>query len=479
MATSPRNKVFAGPRVRRLRRDLGLTQIQMARELEVSASYLNLIERNQRPLTAQLILKLADNYEIDLRTLAGDEDGRMVAELKEIFSDPVLGDLDVGDQELIDMTASSPTATQAMVSLYGAYQQLKESVAGLGETVTTDGAAAASETLAPLEQVRDYLTEQGNYFPALELAAEALHEDLEGSGDTYQDLVRHMKTVHGIAVRIMPIEYMDNLVRRLDRHSGRLFLSEILPPSGRCFQIAHQIGLLTCTSLMDELTEQSGLQGEESKHLLRLAYANYFAGAVQMPYEPFLHTAEKMRYDIELLGHRFGASFEQVCHRLTTLQRPGSKGVPFFFVRIDHAGNVSKRFSASSFHFARYGGPCPRWSVHDAFRTPGKILTQMIQMPDDAIYYSVCRTVGGLNGGFGEQSPQFAIAVGCKLSDAAKLVYADGTDLDAVETATPIGSTCRLCDRLDCTHRAFAPLNRPLTVDPNRRGSAPLSFTNL
>ena len=479
MASSPRNKIFAGPRVRRLRRDLGLTQMQMARELEISPSYLNLIERNQRPLTAQLILKLADNYEIDLRTLAGDEDGRMVAELKEIFSDPVLGDADVGDQELMDMAASSPTATQAMISLYGAYRQLKESVAGLGESVTPEAAASAQEMLAPLEQVRDYLTEQSNHFPALEQAAEALHEDLAGTGDTYQDLVTYLRDVHGIAVKIMPIEYMDNLMRRLDRHSGRLFLSEILPPSGRSFQIANQIGLLNCASLMDELIEQSGLQGEECQHLLRLAYANYFAGAVQMPYEPFLHTAEKMRYDIELLGHRFGASFEQICHRLTTLQRPGSKGVPFFFVRVDHAGNVSKRFSASSFHFARYGGPCPRWSVHEAFRTPGKVLTQMIQMPDEATYFSVCRTVGGLNGGFREQAPQFAVAVGCKLSDASKLVYADGSDLNAIETATPIGSTCRLCDRLDCTHRAFPPLNRPLTVDPNRRGTAPLNFSSM
>jgi predicted transcriptional regulator len=277
-------------------------------------------------------------------------------------------------------------------------------------------------------------------------------------------------------VQVMPVEFMGQLIRRFDRHSNRLFLSEALPPATRNFQIAYQICLLEHAGLLEEIAARAPTSQPETKRLLRISLANYFAGAVLMPYEKFLRAAEKKRYDIELLCQRFDASYEQVCHRLTTLQRPSMPGVPFFFLRIDPAGNVSKRLSAGGFHFARFGGACPRWNVHEAFRTPGKIVTQVIEMPDRTRYFSVSRTVDGVNGGFAEPLTQFAIGLGCEISHADRIVYADGWNLGELRTVTPIGVTCRLCERVGCAQRAFPPLSRSLIVDESLKTVSPFMF---
>lgn len=473
-------KIFSGPRIRRLRRDLGLTQTQMATELGISPSYLNLIERNQRPLSAQLLIRLADNYDINIKTLVGDEGGHALSELKEIFSDPVLEGVDIGDQELADLAGASPAATQAMVSLYRAYRQVSDNATGLAENL------ASQEHLRPhdatpfaVEQVRDFFTEKENHVPALEQAAELLWEDsLEGSDDLISGLRKHLKSQHEIDVKVMPVDFMSKLLRRLDRHSHRLFISETLPASARAFQIAHQICMLEHREMIDEIVSESNIETKEGRHLLRNGLANYFAGAVLMPYESFLRNAERTRYDVDLLSRRFFASAEQICHRLTTLQRAGNKGIPFFFIRVDRAGNVSKRFSASTFHFSRYGGTCPRWNVYEAFRTPGRIITQVIEMTDHTTYFVISRTVSGVGGTFHMPAPEFAISLGCEISYADKLIYADGHDLKAKESFTPVGINCRLCERSDCTHRAFPPLKRSLTFDVNRKDVAPFTFSN-
>ncbi len=473
-------KVFAGPRIRRLRRDLGLTQTQMATELGISPSYLNLIERNQRPLSAQLLIRLAENYDINLKSLVSEESGRVLAELKEIFSDPVLKGFDIGDQELIDLSGSSPVATSAMISLYRSYRQLSERAEGMTEKFTAgDGQRQQDSTPFAVEQVRDFLSEHQNHIPALEQAAETLWTDAiedENADDVMGALRRHLRAQHDIEVKIMPVDFMASLLRRLDRHSRRLFISEALPASARTFQIAHQIGLLEHRELFDEIAATSDIESDEGRQLLRNGLANYFAGAVMMPYEAFLRTAERTRYDIDILGRRYSASFEQVCHRLTTLQRAGKKGIPFFFLRVDRAGNISKRFSASTFHFSRYGGTCPRWNIHEAFRVPGRIITQVIEMPDSTTYFALSRTVYGVGGTFHMPAPEFAISLGCEIGYANKLVYSDGHDLSAKDSFTPIGSNCRLCERTECTHRAFPPLNRAMAFDPNRKETVPFTF---
>ena len=173
------------------------------------------------------------------------------------------------------------------------------------------------------------------------------------------------------------------------------------------------------------------------------------------------------RYDIDILARRFQASFEQVCHRLTTLRRPGAEGVPFHFLRIDIAGNISKSFSASGIRFARFSGACPRWNAHAAFLTPGLIRTQISEMPDGRKYFCIARTLQKDTGGYRGQHAMQALGLGCEMGHAKELVYADGVRLD--QPPVPVGVTCRLCERTDCEQRAFPPLQQALKIEENIR----------
>ncbi|MEQ9448436.1 MAG: short-chain fatty acyl-CoA regulator family protein [Rhodospirillaceae bacterium] len=478
MAKDKTNKIFAGPRLRRLRRDLSLTQVQMAEGLGISPSYLNLLERNQRPLSAQLLLKLADAYDVDLKGLASDQGGRTISDLKEVFSDPLLESFTVGTQELLDLHATSPGAAQALVALYRTYRQSAEQAAGLTEKMSDLNASNPPEAASfPGEVVRDFFVANRTHFPDLEHAAENLWDTSLSAHETLSaELRQHLKAHHSMNVQVMPVEFMDQLVRRYDRHSNRLFLSEALPYPARNFQIAYQIGVLEHGELFDEIVARGRSLQDETRRLLRISLAGYFAGAVMMPYEKFLKAAEKKRYDIDLLCQRFDASYEQVCHRLTTMQRPGALGIPFFFIRIDPAGNISKRLSAAGFHFARFGGACPRWNVHEAFRNPGKIVTQIVELPDKTAYFSIARTVDGIHGGHHAPSSQLAIGLGCEISHAPRIVYSEGYDLDNPALAMPIGLTCRLCERVGCGQRAFPPINRKLLVDENMKTVSPFMF---
>ncbi len=466
--------------MRRLRRDLGLNQAQMAEGLGISASYLNLIERNQRPLSAQLLLKLADTYDINLKGLGGDEGGQTISDLKEAFSDPLLEGWALSAQDLIDFAASSPTAATALIALYRAYRNTQERFAGVAEKMSDQNGTQAMEPSSfPAEEVRDFLVTRRNYFPELESAADNLWESsLRGADTVAAGLRQHLKTTRSIAVQVMPIDFMGQLIRRFDRHGNRLFLSEALSPETRNFQMAYQVGLLEHGALLDEIVGHAPTTQNETRRLLRIALANYFAGAVLMPYDRFFRAAEKKRYDMELLCQSFGVTYEQACHRVTTLQRPGAAGVPFFFLRIDPVGNISKRLSAGGFHFARFGGACPRWNVHEAFRTPGKIVTQLIEMPDKTRYFSISRTVDGPSGGHKEPATQHAIALGCDVTHAARTVYADAYNLEDTRTVTAVGVTCRLCDRVACPQRAFPPLGRGLVVDETMKSISPYLFHN-
>jgi predicted transcriptional regulator len=207
---------------------------------------------------------------------------------------------------------------------------------------------------------------------------------------------------------------------------------------------------------------------------LRKALASYFAGALIMPYEGFRTAAREMRHDVLALGRRYDASFEQVCHRLTTLRRPGAEGVPFHFIRVDIAGNISKRFSASGIHIARFGAACPRWNVYDAFGTPGMVRVQISRMPDGGTFFCIARTSGRSStfttGGLPHRIGQRAIGLGCSVRHAGELVYADGLNLNDPQLITPIGVSCRTCPRTDCAERAMPSLHQKLHIDENVRG---------
>lgn len=472
-------KLFAGQRIRRVRKDRGLTQARMADDLGISTSYLNLIERNQRPLTAQTLLKLADAYDIDLKDFSGSAEARAVTQLREVFRDPMFDDR-IGDAEIKDIASASPAAAEAVSQLFHAWREANDNAAELAEQIAggDGGGGASPEALrSPVEEVRDFLTRHRNHYPELEEAAEALHDRAALVQESmFAGLSTFLTGTLQVGVAVVPVDVMPETLRRYDRHRRRVLLSEVLPEPGRIFQLACEICLLDCRDILDRMIDDGGFGTDAARRMARAHLANYYAGAVMMPYDRLFAAAESLRYDIDLIARRFGASFEQVCHRLTTMQRPGSKGIPFFLIRIDAAGNVSKRFSAGTFQFARLGGGCPRWNVHRAFQIPGRIFTQMVRMPAGETYFSISRTVERNGAGGTSADRLLALGLGFDIAHGRRVVYADGYDPANEATVTPIGINCRLCERPDCTERALPPMNRRLIVDEHRRDITPFAF---
>lgn len=459
-----------GPRVAALRRKAGLSQAELARRLDISASYLNLIEKAHRPLTAALLIKLARQLDLDLDALSDDDDARLVADLLEIFGDPVFEGHALTNADVRDAVAASPTLSRAIRTLYAAWQESRAGTEHLYDQMQHEAGDTGQPAPArlPSEEVHDLIERHRNHFPALEEAAEALIRDAGlGADDLHHGLVRALERQHGVRVAVS--REHQGALRRYEPDRRQLLVSEVLAPRSRNFQLAVQLGLLGAHATLDRLVDDPNLTTDESRALARVALANYFAGAVLMPYGPFLEAARAERYDVELIGHRFRASYEQVCHRLTTLSRPGAEGVPFHLIRVDIAGNISKRFSGSGIRFARYAGACPRWNVFAAFLTPEMIRVQLSQMPDGATYFCFSRTITTRRGGYHAAPTLHAIGLGCRVEHARKLVYSDGVNLEHTDAAVPIGTTCRLCARPDCAQRAFPPLASPLSVDENVR----------
>jgi predicted transcriptional regulator/transcriptional regulator with XRE-family HTH domain len=464
-----------GGKLRRLRQERRLTQTQMAQELGISPSYLNLIESNRRPVTVRVLVQLADKLRVEIASLASDGDERLSSELMEALSDPIFEEHDVKASDVREFVATLPSLGHALLALYRSHHH--------GAVATTDRAAgtldAPSEpglTGLPTEEVSDFMEQRLNHFEALETAAEELWRDNGISLHTlHHDLIRVLTQKLAVQVEIVPSARMPGLLRNYNPLTRRLELSEMLPLPGRTFQLAHQIAFLTHRPLLDLLSAGGKFTSGASDALARGALANYFAAAVMMPYDRFIEAARTTRHDIDVLQSRFGVSFEQVCHRLTTLRRPGSEGIPFHLIRVDIAGNISKRFSGSGIHIARFGAACPRWNVYDAFTTPGMIRVQVSAMPDGQTFFCLARTVeasgrSGPRAGLQQRPEKRAIALGCAIHHARDIVYSDGLDLDDKQIVTPIGVSCRTCPRTDCAERASPPLAHPLEIDENRRG---------
>jgi predicted transcriptional regulator/transcriptional regulator with XRE-family HTH domain len=460
-----------GAKVRGLRRQKNLSQVLLAEKLGVSASYLNLIENNRRPLPAPLLIKIAQIFDLDLHAFATDEDSRMVADLTEAFADPLFEDEDITSVDVREMATASPAASRAVLSLYRAYQASRATADDLSSRlVGGEDLGVVDRSHLPTEEVSDFIQRMWNFVPELELGAERLWEAAQlSTEDLYPGLLRYLQKVHGISVQIARSGSERGILRRFDAEAKKLVLSELLPTRTRTFQVAHQVGLLTQREVIDRLVNDGRLTTAESRALARVSLANYFAGAVLMPYGPFVDACREERYDLDVIGRRFKVGFEQVCHRVTTLRRPGNEGIPFHMIRIDVAGNISKRFSASGIRFARFSGACPRWNIFSAFLTPGMIRIQMSRMPDGEAYFCLARTIQKDSGGYHAQKPVQAIGLGCRATFAKELVYSDGIDLANPDTCIPVGVTCRLCERTDCEQRAFPSLKHPLTVLENVR----------
>ncbi|MEU4052622.1 short-chain fatty acyl-CoA regulator family protein [Streptomyces olivaceus] len=464
-------KVYAHAKLRRLRREHGMNQVDMARALSISTSYANQIEQGTRPLTASVLLRIAEVFGVDAEFFSDADEDRLATDLRTAVADEACGVAPLAPEEIAEAARDHPDVARALVALHRRYRDTVEQAAALGSPGTTDTLLPPAE---PHDEVRDFFYIHHNHFEPLDTEAERTAETLGlRPGKAADPLTALLAERHRVrVVQAAPGRAGD--ARRFAPETGLLFLSPWLSDGQRAFQLATQLALLEHGPLLDQLVAgATGLTAPESAALARIGLANYFAGALLMPYGAFLTVAEEVRYDIELLSARFGVGFETVCHRLSTLQRTGRRGVPFSLLRVDRAGNISKRQSATDFHFSRLGGTCPLWTVYGAFSSPGRILTQVAEMPDGKRYFWVARTI--VRGGFGHHAPraEFAVALGCELRHAHRLVYAEGIALDDPRAATPIGLGCRICERRDCAQRARPPAGGRLAVDPDRRTYVP------
>ncbi len=454
-------KLFAGHAVRRLRRGAGLTQAAMAEALAVSPSYLNLVERNQRPLTATLMLRLAEAFDFDPRSLAAAEPGGGSDAIRRRLADPLFADLAVDRDEVGEWMAAAPGGAEAFARAY--------------DRGGSSG-APGTEDNDPVAPVRREVERWRGHFADLDAAAEALADELRlGAGDAFGAMAERLRVKHQLSLRILPVEVMPDRLRRLDLHARQLQLSETLDAASRSFAVAQQIGGIEARAEIDALVRGAALTDRVSERLFRRHLTSYFAAAVMMPYARFLRACEGTGYDIELLQRRFGAGYEQVAHRLTTLQRVGARGLPFFMLRIDRAGQVSKRFAgASASPLVEGPGICPLWDVFAAFARPAEPIAQLVALEDGSRWFTLARGVHPAGGWGGGVRARFAIALGVAAEAAPSLAAARGVDLAA--RAMPIGLGCRACMRSDCPQRSAAPAGRAMIVNERESGLSPFDF---
>lgn len=449
-------KIFAGGRLRRLREERGLSQSDLARHLGISPSYLNQIEHDVRPLTAPVLIRLTELFGVEPTVFAQSDTAHLVAGLREALA----GTGTVAD--LTELAARLPELAEAVIDLHRRYRQVADQ---LTELVGDRGQLGRS----PHDQVTEFFYRRQNYVPQLDEDAEQLARGMNlRRGGVRSALAARLAERHGIRVVHDDAGALDGDLHRYRQHTRSLHLSTSLRAGQEAMRMAAQLALLEYAHVIDEIVEEEHFDDVQTQILTRVGLANYFAAALILPYEQFLTAAEAHRYDIELLTEHFAMGWESVCHRLSTLQRPRARGVPFSFVRVDRAGNMSKRQSATGFPFSRTGGTCPLWNVYEAFSAPGRVVTQVAAMPDGQRYLWIARTVTRHHGGYGRPGKVYAIGLGCEIKHAARLVYSAGMDLHDSAAATPIGPGCKTCERATCPQRAAAPLSRQLDLDENR-----------
>ncbi len=507
-----------GQRIRKRRQQLALSQSRLAERVGISASYLNLIEHNKRSIGGRLLHRIAAAIDLDSRALAGTEEARLIAELAEIAGDSALSEARLGQDDARDIVAGSPQAAHMILALYRVYREARTRSDLIGDRLGEDSflaeasnqilslittirsyaeilkdygdlsegerrrfigtLVAESERLAdragdmfdflggrggrrprpaPREEIEDFVSDHANYFSRLEAAAEEVGRGLRDSGPTLETLAGRLGRQHGVRVERGSVSGLPAGGEHFDEAARVFSLADGLSHRSVRFRLARLTGHIEYGGLLDSLVESAAVSSSRAAAQLKRALASYFAGALIMPYEAFHAAAMALRHDIARLGVRFDASFEQVCHRLATLRRPGAEGVPMHFMRTDIAGNISKRFSASGLRLPRYGSACPRWVVHHAFATPGRIVSQVARLPDGDGYLLIAQA-GISPPGHG---PSRATMVGAAIAHARQFVYADGLDVEAPAIAVPVGITCRQCPRENCTERAFDRIELP------------------
>jgi predicted transcriptional regulator/transcriptional regulator with XRE-family HTH domain len=460
-----RRRLFAGARVRDLRKRLALPQAAMAARLGVSVSYLSQIENEERPLTPPVLIALTREFPELWGDVGEDESTAELVRAIEAGTDSSIPAAQIDEAAVQRGIEKHPALTRRMVALHDAWRRSQAQLRVLDDKVESGAGTAGS---LPWEEVRDWYQAEGNYIDVLDRAAEALAADFEDP----RGIEDRLRGWHG--VKIEEARDDDTRLSRFTADNRRLVLSGVLPPESRAFLLAHRLAVLEFGNEMRVVSEGSGLSSPAARELLSLGLANYAAGALLMPYTRFRDTAREVRHDIDRLRQRFGTSFEQACHRLSTLQRPGAQGIPFFFCRVDMAGNITKRHSATRLEFARFGGACPLWVVHEAVAIPDRILVQLAETPDGARYVSMAKGLVKPSASYARPPRRYAVALGCEEVHAADFVYADSLRTGGV--ATPIGTSCRICPRSDCDQRAFPPAASEIRIDPDVRAPVPYEF---
>jgi len=463
-------KIFAGVKLRALRETEKLTQAEFAQRLDISTSYVNQLENNQRPVTASIMLGLAETFDVDVTTLLADKSDRLIVDLKEIFADPIFAEAPPGLQELKNLATNTPDAAHAFLRLYEAYRKSNERMAGVDDVLMRE---QSGNLQTSYEEVRDFFHYADNYIDGLDRAAEELATEANLEGHQKLDrLVAYCLEVHDLKVEFV-LPNKKDMIRQFDRTRRIIRINASLEKPTQFFQLANQLALLEQTSLISSILDEANFKRDEARAICKIGLGNYFAGALLMPYAAFLKEAEIVRYDIEVLANKYGASLEQVAHRLSTLQRPQMRGVPFFFARVDQAGTITKRHSATALQFARFGGACPLWNVHRAFEFPNEIIRQRAETPDGNQYLCLAWINEKRAGGFRQPTRRYAYALGCEITHAHKLIYSE--DLDISETAAfdPIGISCRICERRNCSQRSVPPIAAEISISPDERSVVP------
>ncbi|WP_370228752.1 short-chain fatty acyl-CoA regulator family protein [Cognatishimia sp.] len=458
-------KLYAGAKLREIRNRVSLTQRDFAGKLGVSLPYLNQMENNNRPVSTTVVLALAQEFGIDVTELSTGDSERLVSDLREALADPALADSDVPLADIRLSASNAPALARAFLKLHHTYRETHERLASLDDAL---GRQEFRMQPSPWDEVRDFFHYCDNYIDAVDHAAENFAKSAEAKSSmraAAEDALHHV----GVSVRLSDT----GPLRQYDQATKTLSISARASLATQCFQMLLQVALLQRNSLLEATLDLAKFQSETSRDIAKIGLANYFAGAALMPYQRFHAAAQDHRHDLELLSNQFGASIEQVAHRLSTLQRPGNKGIPFFFVRVDQAGTITKRHSATRLQFARFGGACPLWNVHRAFETPGRFLRQLAETPDGVRYFSLARDVSKSGGHYGAPVRRYAIALGCEIKHADRMVYADNMDVSNAASFQPIGISCRICERPDCHQRSVPPLERKLMIRENERGVLP------
>ena len=459
-----------GPKIKAFRRQLGLQANKLSEDLGISPSYLNLIESGKRKIDGDLLLKVCEKLKIELSDLTTKSDLNLANNISELLDDQLFEDLDILGPEVNDLVSTNPKIARALIKLGDNFKQKDHEMINKVENLSGKIIDKRKASF-PGEVISDFLQENKNYFPKLEEFANSVFNKVQKNNRTrYIALCEYLKSEYDIIVKDTIPEEGKPFSKMYDKKKKELLLSDYNSLETKKLYAAAQIAQEGAINEINEYLSKFAFPSEESKKLTHVALLNYCGAAILMPYKLFHTESKKLKYDLELLQNTFATSFEQVAHRVTCLQDPKLPGIPFHMLRVDIAGNISKRFSLSGIEIPRYGGACPRWNVYSAFTRPGVIQAAVSKMTNGEKYVCIAKTVEKGIGRFGQSKSILSIGLGCEAKYAKEFIYTENIDISDKKTEIPIGVSCRTCDRLDCSQRAFPPLHKKFDVDINNRG---------